>query len=161
MHLVFHPFLRQSSTREDYFALFFSCTSSILSSQATVGSKRMSCLVASEIKMVSGLGEVRMICAGIFSCLSRSTAITQSQAVKSNLPEALFSYFLRPLSLLNKRDCPGCCMDVSALKQLSRSAVVALMESVSFRLHLKTFPRIFTGCSVTDGICSSPNLKWN
>ena len=39
--------------------------------------------------------------------------------------------------------------------------LVALMESLSFRLQLKTFPRLFNGFSMTDGIWCSPRLKWN
>lgn len=34
-----------------------------------------------------------------------------------------------------------------------------LMEPVSFRLHLKTFPRVLIDFSVTDGIRSSPYLE--
>lgn len=49
----------------------------------------------------------------------------------------------------------------TVLSQPSRSALVSLMESLSFRLQLKTFPRLFTGFSVTDGIRCSPSLKRN
>ncbi|KAJ4918589.1 hypothetical protein JOQ06_022114 [Pogonophryne albipinna] len=56
MHLVLYLFLRQHST-SFWFTLFLSCASSILSSQGTVSSSKMSCLVASEPKMMSGLIE--------------------------------------------------------------------------------------------------------
>lgn len=54
------------------------------------------------------------------------------------------------------------CPDLSTVfSQPSRSALVALMESWPFRLHLKTFPRLFTGFSETDGLRCSPSRKQN
>lgn len=97
MHLVLYPFLRQHST-SFWFTLFLSCASSILSSQGTVSSSKMSCLVASEPKMMSGLIEDWMMWGGIFSCPSKSTVVTQSHSVKSKPTKK--SPGLLPLSLL-------------------------------------------------------------
>lgn len=59
-------------------------------------------------------------------------------------------------------DANKSCPDLSTVfSQPSRSALVALMESRPFRLHLKTFPRLFTGFSETDGLRVSPSRKQN
>ncbi|XP_075998117.1 hydrocephalus-inducing protein homolog [Genypterus blacodes] len=82
---------QQSSTNSEYITLYLPCTSSILSSQGTVSSRKMSCLVASETKMISGLSEDR-ICDGIFRSLSRSTVITQAHAVESKLTDSYWVF---------------------------------------------------------------------
>lgn len=57
VHLVLHPFLQQSPTISWYYALSLSCASSILSSQATVSSKRINFLVDLDTRMMSSLKE--------------------------------------------------------------------------------------------------------
>ncbi|XP_048842911.1 uncharacterized protein LOC125715441 isoform X4 [Brienomyrus brachyistius] len=75
------PIPQEASSGSRDFPLCLSCTSSICSSEGTVSSMRMSYFVASETMMISSLRVHWMMCAGIFSCLSGSTVITQSRAV--------------------------------------------------------------------------------
>ncbi len=116
IHLVLHRFFRQSSTRSWYFSLFLAWASSILSSQGTVSSIKISCFVASETKMMSGLNLDWVMCVGIFSCLSRSTVIAQSRAVVvCKTYRAVFRCFLWLLSFPDEVDGLGCSLGVPAV----------------------------------------------
>lgn len=67
----------------------------------------------------------------------------------------------RPLYQVSYWAPPGSPDLSTTLNQPSRSALVNFIEFVSFRPQLKTFLRLFTGISVTDGIRFSPSLKQN
>lgn len=71
-----------------YFVRLNSWVSSILSSQGTVNSISLSCMVAFDHRIISGLRLVVFFSSGNLSCLFRSTCISQWLAVV-NMPLAL------------------------------------------------------------------------
>lgn len=102
---VCQPCLLHSSTSSWYLARFLSLASSMRSSQGTLSSNKISCLVESENIITSGRSLVDIILVGIFSCFPRSTSICQSVAVVRRPDFALgcgraFSPALRNLMLL-------------------------------------------------------------
>ena len=124
LHRVIHPLRRHSPANSSYLALFLSNASSIRSSQGTVNSSSITCLVDSDMRTKSGLSVVTVMVSGNLSCLPRSTFRCQSLAVVRSPPVWLGRCCDFSPALTKVMEClAGCCCLLSEIPEQMVSAI--------------------------------------